>query len=181
MKKLLISLAFILGMAALVYAGTSTIPNMTALTSTATDDVLPIEDVSGTSTTKKITVQNLIGTNSDSVLSATTLDLSADGNTTIFTVPSGKTAVLTKAVLVVGADAVSTDITIGQAGALTDFLGTQQTDNLDAAGDVGIMAPIPNATPVLQKAYAAGTIIKAVVANHAGGATNTLYLFGFLY
>jgi hypothetical protein len=124
---------------------------------------------------------SIVASNIETALSATNLALDADGNTTIYTVPAGKTAVLTKAVLVVGADAGSSDITIGQAGALTDFLSTQQCDNLDAANDAGIFMPVPNATPAKIEAYAAGTVIKAVVANHAGGATNTLYLFGFLY
>jgi len=124
---------------------------------------------------------SIVATNIETALSATTLALNADGNTTIYTVPAGKRCVLTKAVLVVGADAGSTDFTIGQAGALTDFLGTQQCDNLNAANDAGIFMPVPNATASGIKSYAAGTVIKAVVANHAGGATNTLYLFGFLY
>jgi hypothetical protein len=124
---------------------------------------------------------SLVATNIETALSATTLALNADGNTTIYTVPAGKRCVLTKAVLVVGADAGSTDFTIGQAGALTDFLSTQQCDNLNAANDAGIFMPVPNATAAGIKSYAAGTVIKAVVANQAGGATNTLYLFGFLY
>ena len=44
-----------------------------------------------------------------------------------------------------------------------------------------VMVLLLFATAAGIKSYAAGTVIKAVVANHAGGATNTLYLFGFLY
>ena len=124
---------------------------------------------------------SIVASNIETVLSATNLALDADGETTIYTVPAGKRCVLTKAVLVVGADAGSTDFTIGQDGALTDFLSTQQCDNLNAANDAGIFMPVPNATAAGIKSYAAGTVIKAVVANQAGGATNTLYLFGFLY
>jgi flavoprotein len=54
-------------------------------------------------------------------------------------------------------------------------------DNLDAAYDAIIVMPVPNTTPTKIKSYAAGTVIQMNVANHAGGATNTVYLFGFLY
>ena len=147
----------------------------------STSATLARTDAANTFTGTQTFSGSLVATNIETALSATTLALNADGNTTIYTVPAGKTAVLTKAVLVVGADAGSSDITIGQAGALTDFLSTQQCDNLDAANDAGIFMPVPNATPAKIEAYAAGTVVKAVVANHAGGATNTLYLFGFLY
>lgn len=117
----------------------------------------------------------------ETLLSATTISLGADGNTTIFTVPAGRTAVLTRAYLVAAADAGTSTLTIGQAGALTDFLGTQTLSAIDAEGDVGFLSPIPNATTPKIEAYAAGTVIKAVVGSHAGSAGNTLYLFGFLY
>jgi hypothetical protein len=120
-------------------------------------------------------------TGNEILLSTTTVTLAADGEQTIYTVPASTRCILTKAVLVVGADAASTDFTIGQNGAETDFLGTQQCDNLDAANDVGIFMPVPNAIAVKGKSYAAATVIKFTVANHAGGANNTLYLFGFLY
>lgn len=147
-------------------------------TTTAT---LARTDAANTFTGTQTFSGSIVATNIETALSATTIALNADGNTTLYTVPAGKRAVLTKAVLVVGADAGSTDFTIGQAGALTDFLGTQQCDNLNAQYDAGIFMPVPNATAALIKSYAAGTVIKAAVANQAGGATNTLYLFGFLY
>jgi len=117
----------------------------------------------------------------ESLLSITTVTLASNGEQTIYTVPVGLSCVLTKAILVVGANANSTDFTIGQDGAETDFLGTQQCDNLDAANDAGIFLPVPNAVAVIGKVYAAGTLIKFTVANQAGGATNTLYLFGILF
>lgn len=117
----------------------------------------------------------------ETLLSATTISLGADGNTTIFTVPSGKRAVITKAVFVAAADVGASTLTIGQAGVLTDFLGTQTLSNINAQYDVAILQPVPNATTVLSKSYAAGTVIKAVVGSHAGAAGNTLYLFGFAY
>ena len=117
----------------------------------------------------------------DMLLSVTTVALNADADTTIYTVPTGKRCVLTKAFLVAGANANSTDISIGQDTAETDFIGTSQCDNLDAQYDVIILAPVPAATPAMLKSYAAGTVIQAKVSNQAGGATNYLYLYGFLY
>jgi hypothetical protein len=124
---------------------------------------------------------SIVATNIDTALSATTISLGADGNTTLYTVPAGKRAVLTKAVFVAAADAGASTITIGQAGALTDFLGTQTLTAVDAQYDAAILMPVPNAVPVLIKSYAAGTLIKAVVGAHAGSAGNTIYLFGFVY
>ena len=120
-------------------------------------------------------------TNGAILLSATTVSLAADADTTLYTVPTGKRCVLSHAILVAGADAVSTDISIGADGAETDFVSAYQCDNLDAANDAIDIRPVPNSTPAKIKSYAAGTVIQAKVENHAGGATNTLYLFGFLY
>jgi hypothetical protein len=117
----------------------------------------------------------------ETLLSSTTISFAADGNTTLFTVPTGVRAVLTKAVVVAAADVGNTTLTIGQAGALTDFLGTQTLSNLDAQYDAVSLMPVPNATPVKQKSYAAATVIKAVVGAHAGSAGNTLRLYGIVY
>jgi len=115
------------------------------------------------------------------LLSTTTLALNATGATTLFTVPTGKRCVLTHAILVAGADASNSALTIGQVGALTDWLGTQTLTGIDAQYDAALLQPVPNATTVKSKSYAAGTVIQANVTTGAGGATNTLYLFGFLY
>lgn len=115
------------------------------------------------------------------LLSVTNVSLGADADTTIYTVPTGKRCVLTYAILVVGADAGTTTISIGKDTAETDFLGNQTLSALDAQYDAAILMPVPNATSVLIKSYAAATVIQAKVASHAGGATNALYLFGFLY
>lgn len=115
------------------------------------------------------------------LLSSTTVSLAASGTTELYTVPEGKTCILAYAELEVGGDAVSTDISIGRNGATTDFIGTTQCDNADADGDVIVLAPVPSATPATLKTYAAGIVIEAEVANHAGNASNTLSLFGFLY
>jgi len=116
------------------------------------------------------------------LLSATTVSLAANADTTIYTVPAGKRCILSHALLVLGANAGTSDLSIGQDSAETDFLPVQNLDNLNAQYDVGLLMPVPSTTPALpQKSYAAGTVIEARVANHAGGATNTLYLFGLLY
>lgn len=115
------------------------------------------------------------------LLSTTTLPLNAAAAVTLYTVPVGKRCVLAKAILVAGADASTSALTIGQVGALTDFLGTQTLTGINAQYDVAIMQPVPNATTVLTKSYAAATIIQADVTTGAGGATNTLFLYGYLY
>lgn len=119
--------------------------------------------------------------NAVSLLSTTTVALNANGDTTLYTVPTGKRCILSHAVLVAGADAGTSDISIGQDSAETDFIGVTNLDNLDAQYDAMLLAPVPSATPATLKSYAAGTVIQAQVANQAGGASNTLYLYGMLY
>ncbi len=115
------------------------------------------------------------------LLSTTTVALNANGDTTLYTVPTGKRCILHYAKLVAGADAGTSDISIGQNTAETDFVGVTNLDNLDAQYDAVLLAPVPSATPATLKSYAATTVIEAQVANQAGGATNTLYLYGTLY
>jgi hypothetical protein len=121
---------------------------------------------------------NLIAT---TLLSTTTVALNANADTTLYTVPAGKRCILSHAILVAGANANSTDISIGADGAETDFIPTNQCDNLDAQYDAIILMPVPSTTPTKTKSYAAGTVIQAKVTNQAGGATNSLLLFGILY
>ena len=119
--------------------------------------------------------------NAITLLSSTTVALDADANTNLYTVPVGKTCILAYAELEVSADAVTSDISIGITAAGTDFVGVTNVDNADAAAAVVVLAPVPSATPATLKAYAAGSLIVAKVANGNGNATNTLSLFGFLY
>lgn len=114
-------------------------------------------------------------------VSATSVSLNATGQTTLYTVPTGKVFVPIKVVLVAGGDCGVSVVTLGQSGALTDFLGSQTLSNINASGDVAILQPVPNATPVLGKAYAAGTVFQIDVTTGNGNASNTVYLFGFLY
>jgi hypothetical protein len=119
--------------------------------------------------------------NAISLLSVTTVALNANADTDLYTVPPGKRCVLSHALLVAGSDAGATTISIGQDGAETDFIPVNTLSSLDAANDAVIMMPVPNTTPAKIKSYAAGTVIQAQVTNQAGGAVNTLYLFGMLY
>ena len=115
------------------------------------------------------------------LLSTTTVALNSNADTTIYTVPVGKRCILSHAVLVAGADAGVTTISIGADGTETDFIPNNILGNLDAQYDAVILKPIPNTTPLKNKSYAAGTAIQCTVASQAGGATNTMYLFGTLY
>src|SRR5574343_1353372 len=107
------------------------------------------------------------------LLSSTTVTFGADGQTTLYTVPTGKRCVLSHVVIVAGADAGATTCTVGQVGALTDFLPTNTLSNLDAQYDAVILKPIPNTTPLKSKSYAAGTVIQIDVGSHAGADGNT--------
>ena len=117
----------------------------------------------------------------ESLLSITNVSLAANADTTIYTVPTGRRLVLTKAIIIVGADAGTTVISIGADGAETNWLPNNTLSALDAANDVGVLMPVPNATTVLGKSYAAATVIQAKVSSQAGGATNAVHLFGYLY
>lgn len=71
-------------------------------------------------------------------------------------------------------------ITAGRSTALTDFLASINLGNIDASGDMAWLQPVPNATPVLLKSYAAGVIFQIDVTTALGGATNYADLFGWL-
>ena len=117
-----------------------------------------------------------------SLLSTTNVAFNGNGATTLYTVPAGKRCVLAYATVIAGADAgATTAVTIGQVGALTDFLASNILSNLDAQYDVVNLEPIPNTTPLKGKSYAAGTVIQMNVATQSGGATNSVLLFGTLY
>jgi hypothetical protein len=116
------------------------------------------------------------------LLSTTTVPFNADGDTTLYTVPTGYRCVLTHAVVVAGADAgATTALSIGAAAAGTDWVDGVVLSNLDAANDAAKIEPIMASPPPQIKSYAAATVIEAKVATQSGGATNTIYLFGFLY
>ena len=122
--------------------------------------------------------------NAVTLLSTTTLSVQAAAATTLYTVPPSTRCVLDHIKIVCGTAASTTAIiSFGQVGALTDFLTNQTMTNLAAAYDTVICAPIPNATPVKTKSYAAATVIQAnVTTADVDGSTNaTVLLFGTLY
>lgn len=114
------------------------------------------------------------------LLSTTAIaDLSSAAATTLYTVPIAKTCLLSHAMLRVAGDVgANLAVTIGQVGALTDFVGTTNGDNLDAAGDAIRIAPVPSATPSTEKEYTAGEIIQIDVAVAGNAVAGTVYLFG---
>jgi len=118
--------------------------------------------------------------NALTLISTTTVDFSGTGQTTLYTVPVGKLFIPVFAIVRCGADAGATDITLGRSGALTDFLGTTQLDNLDADGDQVLLMPVPQDTALKLKTYAAGVVFQVDVTVGNGGATNYIDLFGFL-
>jgi hypothetical protein len=117
-------------------------------------------------------------------LSVTTVttDLSTTGATTLYTVPVGESCILFPSWLKAAGDVgASLAVTVGQVGALTDFIGTTNGDNLDAANDIILLAPVPSATPATNKVYAAGTVLQINVAVGGNAVAGTVYLFGFLF
>ena len=108
-------------------------------------------------------------------------DLSSEVETTIYTVPVGKTCILTEAWIKVAGDVGAAGVfTIGQDGAETDF-ATIHSDNLDANLDCTIIKPVAVAdAPPTLKEYVASELIKFDVATAGNAVAATVYLFGFL-
>jgi len=113
-------------------------------------------------------------------VSTTLVPFDAVATTTLYTVPIGQIFIPTMAVIRAGADASNTDVCFGRSTALTDWMGTTQLDNLDAAGDQ-VKVEVANLTPPAKsKTYAAGVIFQIHVIVAAGGATNYVDMFGYL-
>lgn len=123
---------------------------------------------------------NVITAGALTKVSTTTIAFNAVAATTLYTVPAGKTFIPVFVIVRAGADAALTDITFGRVGALTDFLGTMQLDNLDAAGDQVLLQPAPQDPALKLKTYAAGVVFQVDVIVAQGGVTNYIDLFGYL-
>lgn len=109
-------------------------------------------------------------------------DMSVAAIQTLFTVPAGKTCILSHAIIEVSGDAGAAGVlTIGEGAAATDFVGTTNVDNLDADADCILMMPVPSATPATLVAYQAGDVISIDIATAANAITANVYLFGILY
>ena len=113
-------------------------------------------------------------------VSTTTVPLDDAIAITLYTVPTGKVFVPVMAVLRADASANTSVVTLGRVGALTDFLAAQTLSNVDAAGDMCIMMPVPNATPVTLKTYVADVVFQIDITTGNGGAVNYVDLFGYL-
>lgn len=119
--------------------------------------------------------------NTIDLLSTTTVTHAATGQTTLFMVPPNKRFIPDCVKIIAAGNESTTDITLGQVGALTDFMGTTQLDNLDAQYDMVTVKPLQADPPVKQKSYAAGTVFQVDVVVGNGNAGNTYKLFGTLY
>ncbi len=145
----------------------------------AAGDYYVVADVSAANKEKKILSSKFALT----LLSITAItDMSNADIQTLYTVPAGKTLILSHAILEVSVDAGDSGVlTIGSGASASDFVGTTNTDNLGADGDCILMMPVPSATPATLKAYAAAAVISLDVATAANAVTGSLYLFGILY
>ena len=149
--------------------------NITGVKTFAVSPIVP------TPTTDMQAATKLYADSQDLLLSTTTVAFNVNAATTLYTVPSGKRCVLSHAIVVAGADAGATKLSIGASTAVTDFVPACTLSNLDAQYDAVKLQPIMAATPVKNKSYAAGVLIVANVTANAGGATNTVYLYGSIY
>jgi len=157
-------------------------PNELQLFKLPEDKTAQIEAALNESIRKQILIETDTKTKYIKQLSKTNVSFAANADTTLYTVPLGQRAVLRYAIVVAGSDAgATTTLSIGQDGAETDFVPANTLSNLDAEYDTVTLQPIPNTTPLKNKSYAGGTVIQAQVGSNSGGATNTVYLFGFTY
>jgi len=121
-----------------------------------------------------------------SLVSVVTVDHSGAAATTLYTVPYGENGgtiyfAWDKTRIIAAGDEAATDITLGQVGALTDFMNTTQLDNLDAQWDSVDVRPIPADPPVKQKMYPSGTVLQVNVTVANGNAGNIYMTFGTFY
>lgn len=117
--------------------------------------------------------------------SVDSVDFGTAAAVTLYTVPVGKKLVIDHVrIRVVSGDCKLTVVTIGQVGALTDFLDSQTLSGLNAAAKTAKLEVIPNATTVAKIEYTAGEVIQIDVAtasgDGAGTPTATVELFGTL-
>lgn len=123
-------------------------------------------------------VENAIVMLSDTAVA----NLSVEDETTLYTVRAGKILILTEAWLRVAGDVgAALEVSIGADATPTDFVASTAGDNLDAAGDVIILKPVPSATPETLKSYAAATVIKFDVIAAGNAVAGRVFLFGFEY
>jgi hypothetical protein len=118
------------------------------------------------------------------VAAVAAVDFKAVQTVTLFTVPAGKTFIPEKIVIRnTNASLAAWRGTFGQSTAKTDFLGTQNLDNITATGTgVAILQPVPATSPVQIRQYAAGTlfVMDTITPISATSGTATVDVFGYL-
>jgi hypothetical protein len=116
------------------------------------------------------------------LLAETNVALNATPTVILYTVPSYRTLIISHATITVGADAGASVVSIGsEGGSYVNFIPNNTLTNLNAANAVGVLMPIPSTTPLKQIVHAGAAVVKMLVTTGAGGATNTVRLYGSLY
>ena len=130
--------------------------------------------------------------NAIALVSEVSVDHSGAAQTTLYTVPPGKTFKPWFLEIEAAGDEAETDITVGKTASWDDWIGANglygadlQLDNLDSAGDtivVGLWDAAPANPPTADSTleYAAGEVIKVDVVAANGNAANVYRLFGVL-
>lgn len=124
-------------------------------------------------------VENAIVLLSDTTV---TTNLATTGNTTLYTVRTGKRCILTEAWLVCGGNVAGTlECSIGISGSELDFVASTTGDNMDAEFDVIQLKPITSITPQKSKSYAAAAVLVFDVIQAGAAVSGRVFLFGFEY
>ena len=119
--------------------------------------------------------------NAITMLNTVNLDLTTTGLTTLYVVPTGKSCVLILAAIIAGSATGASEISIGRNGSTTDIVPANTLSTTSVAKSVFVLQPIPSLTPQKLAAYPASTAIEANVITAAGGGTNTIQVFGYLF
>ncbi len=110
-------------------------------------------------------------------------DFNVTSTTNLYTVPTGKEFTPFAVLISKSSGSMTTaTVSLGQTGALTDFLATQTLTGINAAGDAAWLRPPGHATvPVGIVTYTAGEIFAMDhVAAQGGAMTADVSVFGFL-
>lgn len=115
--------------------------------------------------------------------SASGIDLKSTGQTTLYTVPAGKTLLITNVILLITSAntvAVVPVVRIGKASAYNEWAALTTVTGLDTAGK---FLSLNNATTLMMhQSFAAGEVVKLDVQTGATATTltGTAYLYGTL-
>lgn len=121
-----------------------------------------------------------------SLMSSTaSCDLNAAAGTEkeLYTVPAGKKLIVDHlAIHTLSANAASAVVTFGKTGGTCDeWLGDQTLSGLDGTTKVGIIRPVPAATPTAQVLFTAAQVFAMEITTAAGsGSTATIEVWGHL-